>query len=275
MHMGDIMSDRMSAWSNPPLAYALAEVRTERLADIESYQPELAGRLREAFPIQRTTKTMNIVSSGSQLVVQPTTDTAWEYATPDNCIAVIVRASGLVLHATRYDDSKTFFEQLDYVTQVFANEVPFVYVSRLGLRYIDYVVPKKGEVPEAYVDGRLNPDLELEGVEREGVTTTSNSVYQLTNSTVLHLRYMRARGQPELPPDLSALSLENSPLMTKELKSDFPTAVLDIDCHHTYSPVQRLDPAREKEQFQFIYNKLFDAFDAAITNHARVVWGAN
>ena len=269
------MTDRMNAWGNAPLAYALAEVRTERLADIENYQPKLASELREAYPIQRTTKTMSIVSSGTQLSVQPTADTAWEYATPDNRIAVIVRANGLVFHATRYEDSRTFFEQLDYVTRVFTSEVPHVYVNRLGLRYIDFVVPRKGEVPEAYVDGRLNPDLKLEGVKREGVTTTSNSVYQLTSNTVLHLRYTRARGQPELPPDLSGFSLENSLLMTKELKKDFPTAVLDIDCHHTYNPVQNLDPAREKEQFQFIYNKSFDAFEAAITEHARVVWGAS
>lgn len=269
------MTDRMSAWGNAPLAYALAEVRTERIADMEIYQPKLAGKLREEFPIQRTTKTMNIVATGTQLVFQPTADSAWEYATPDNRIAVIARATGIVLHATRYEDSRTFFEQLDYVTRIFANEVPHVFVSRLGLRYFDFVVPGNGEVPEDYIDERLNPDLELEGVTREGVTTTSNSVYQLTSETVLHLRYTRARGQPELPPDLGELSLEKSPHMTKELETDFPTAVLDIDCNHTYTPVQKLDPTRENEQFQFIYNKLFDAFEAAITKRAREVWEAN
>ena len=257
-----------------PLAYALAEVRTERLADIENYQPKLAGKLREAYPIQRTTKSMNIVSSGNQLVVQPSADTAWEYATPDNKIAVSVRTNGLVFHATRYTDSRTFFDQLNHVVCVFTNEIPSIYANRLGLRYIDFVIPKKGDVPESYVNDRLNPDLGLSAV-REGVTSTSGSIYQITDDTVLHVRYTRARGQPELPPDLSGLLLENSPLMTTVLDKDFPTGVLDIDCHHNYKPVQKIDAARVREQFQFIYNKSFDAFEAAITKHARKEWGGN
>lgn len=268
------MTDRLGAWSNAPLAYALAEVRTERLADIERYQPKLAGELREVYPIQRTTKSMSIVSSGAQLMVQPSTDTNWEYATPDNQIGVMLRPNGLVLHATRYKDSKTFFEQLDHVIDIFTNEVPSVYVNRLGLRYIDFIVPQKGEVPETYVNDRLNPDLGL-SKEQDGVTTTSNTIYKIADDTVLHVRYTRARGQPELPPDLSGLVLENSALMTAVLENDFPTGVLDIDCHHSYLPVQKLDPARERVQFQFIYNKSFDAFEAATTEHARDVWGAN
>ena len=267
------MTDRLGAWSNAPLAYAVAEVRTEHLADIEEYQPKLAGKLRGEYPIQRTIQTANLIMSGGQLMPEPSSNTAWEYATPDNRVAVMLRTNGLVLHATRYEDSKTFLAHLEAVVKAFAEEVPSVYVNRLGLRYIDFVLPNTGEAPEAYVDQRLNPNLGLSSTPK-GVTTTSMSAYQMQHDTVLVLRYTRAAGQPELPPDLGVLSLDKSPLMTDNVPEEHPTAVIDVDCYHQYTPVQRLEPEREKYRFSSIYEISFDAFMMAVTDHARNVWGA-
>lgn len=267
------MTDRLGAWTNAPLAYTLAEVRTERLADIEDYQPKLAGKLRDTYPIQRTMKTVNVITSGGQLVSEPSSDTAWEFATPDNRVAVMLRVNGLVLHATRYLDSKTFLTQLGKVVEALEKEVPSVYVNRLGLRYIDFVIPSRGEDPEAYVDGRLNPDIGLSDVA-ERVTTASLSVYQMRSGAVLNLRYTRARGKPELPPDLSVLSLDKSPPMTEKVAKTRPTAVLDIDCHQPYSPVKRLNTSREIDRFVSLREISSNAFTTAITDHARKEWGA-
>lgn len=267
------MTDRLGAWSNAPLAYALAEVRTEHLADIERYQPKFAGRLRREYPIQRTRKMTNIMTSGGQLAPEWASSTAWEYATTDNRVAVILRASGLILHATRYEDSRMFLDQLDEVVGALADIVPSVYVNRLGLRYIDFVLPKTDEAPEDYVDRRLNPDLGL-SQSPEGTTTTSMSAYQMEREITLILRYTRASGQPELPPDLGSLSLEKSPLMADDVPERHPTAVIDVDCSCRYSPVQELEPNRERDRFASIYDTSFDAFMTAITDHARSVWGA-
>ena len=267
------MTDRLGAWSNAPLAYALAEVRTERLADIEDFQAELAGKLRDVYPVQRTTKTINIVSSGTQLVVEASADAAWEFATPDNHVAVILRTNGLVLHATKYEDSQNFLDQLDYAVRVLSKVVSSVYVNRLGLRYIDFVLARSGEEPEIYVHERLNPNLELSDTEKD-VTGTSLSVYRMRNDAVLNVRYTRAQGSPELPPDLSQMSLEKSPPMLEDVAEDQATAVLDIDCHKPYSPVQHLDPDRDIEQFWSIRDIISEAFKIATTDHARKIWGA-
>ena len=268
------MTDRLGAWSNAPLAYTLAEVRTERLADIEEYQSKLAGKLREKYPVQRTMRTTNVIASGSQLVVEPSPDTAWEYATPDNRVAVILRTNGLVLHATRYHDSKSFLCQLHDVVAAFAAEVPAVYVNRLGLRYIDFILPRPQEDPEVYVHQRLNPDIGLSDMT-ESVTTTILSVYRMRSEAVLNLRFTRALGRPELPPDLGVLSLDKSPPMKRNVSKDRPTAVLDTDCHQPYSEVRRLDPARERAAFASLHEISSKAFMTAITAYARKEWGEN
>jgi len=268
------MGDSLGAWGNAPLAYALAEVRTERLADLKNYQPKIAGRLRDEYPVQRASQAVKLVATGTQLVIEPDQDTAWEFATPDNRTAVILRPNGLVLHATAYIDSRDFLARLQRAVGVFAQEIPSIYVNRLGLRYIDFVLPREGEEPEAYVDRRLNPDLGLTK-EASSITATSLAIYRMKSGEQLTLRYIRARGKPEMPPDLGMLSLDPSPLMkATDMKDDQPTAVLDTDCSRTYAPVERLDPGRVQEEFALIYEISFDAFMAAITDHAQNVWGA-
>lgn len=268
------MPDSLGAWTNAPLAYALAEVRTERLADLKTYQPKLAGRLREHYPLQRTMQTAKLVATGMQLLVEAEQDPAWEFASPDNRTALVLRPNGLVLHATAYRDSLTFLGELDRAVKVFAEEVPSVFVARLGLRYVDFVLPRQGESPEDYVDRRLNPDLGLSDAPGD-TNTTSLGVYRMPGGSVLSLRYVRARGKPDLPPDLGVLSLGPSPLMQSGVVSDKqPTALLDFDCNITYERVLRLDPGKLRDQFSAIYDVTFGAFIASITDHARKVWGA-
>ena len=267
------MPDSLSRWKNAPLAYALAEIRTERLADIRGYQPRLAGRFRDEYPVQREMQAARLVMTGKNLLVEGDQDPAWEFATPDNRLAVVLRPTGLILHTTAYQDSRTFLAQLDRAISMFAEEVPSVFVNRLGLRYIDFILPRDGEEPEAYVDPRLNPDLGLSDAG-QGVTATSLAIYRTANGELLSLRYVRARGRPELPPNLGNLSLSPSQLMTEDVQEAKPTALLDIDCNRPYAPVERLDPPKTQAQLTRMYEVVFDAFWKAITPHARTVWGA-
>lgn len=266
------MSDTLGAWRNAPLAYVLTEVRTELLADIKSYQPKIAGRLRDQYPIQRTMHAARIVATGAQMLFEPEQDPAWEFATPDNKMAVIVRSNGVVLHATRYEGSEAFLEKLRHVLTVIAEEVPAVYVNRLGYRYLDFVLPRSEEAPEHYVDRRLDPDLGI-AADNGGTMVTSLAVYPMDRGR-LTLRYTRGKGHPELPPDLGTLSLEPSQLMKKspEIGDSTPTAVLDTDRMLTYSPVCPLDPKSVYDDFTLMRNDIRRAFHAAITDHALKIW---
>ena len=169
----------------------------------EPIQPKLAGdyRFREEYPLQRVLQATRLVATGLQLLVEADQDPAWEFATSDNRTAIILRPNGVVLHATAYRDSRTFLAQLDRVISIFAEEVPSVFSSRLGLRYVDFVLPREGEEPEAYVDRRLNPDLGL-GDPSGGMTATSLAIYRMASGILLTLRYVRARANPNSHPTL-------------------------------------------------------------------------
>ena len=269
------MTERLGAWKNAPLAYVLAEVRTERLADLKTFQPDLAAAFRSEFPIQRTLVTARIIATPAGVPnIEPEQDSAWEFATPDNYVGLIIRPHGFVLHATKYKDHSEFLGRFDRALKLIGEKVPAVYVNRLGLRYVDFVIPRQGEVPEDYVDKRLNPQLDL--VNTSGpVTAMSLAVYPMLNGR-LTLRYIRGAGQPQLPPELSTIALEKSGLMqVAEIDPAQPTAILDIDRTREFSTRELLEPARIRRELQTMRDEISENFKRQIIGkHAREVWGA-
>ena len=180
------MTERLGAWKNAPLAYVLAEVRTEQLADLKNYQAELAAAFRSDFPIQRALVTARIIATTAGAPsVEADQDSAWEFATPDNRVGLILRPYGFVLHATRYRDHSEFLGQFQDALNVIAGKIPSVYVNRLGLRYVDFILPRKGETPENYVDSRLSPELDL-GKIGGPITAMSLTVYPMPSGRLTH-----------------------------------------------------------------------------------------
>jgi len=269
------MTERLGAWKNAPLAYVLAEVRTEQLADLKNYQAELAAAFRSDFPIQRALVTARIIATTAGAPsVEADQDSAWEFATPDNRVGLILRPYGFVLHATRYRDHSEFLGQFQDALNVIAGKIPSVYVNRLGLRYVDFILPRKGETPENYVDSRLSPELDL-GKIGGPITAMSLTVYPMPSGR-LTLRYMRGAGQPQLPPELSTIALEKSALMdAPNIAATQPTAIVDIDRVHDFSIREILEPSRARKEFQGMRDEISEIFkERVITKHARKVWGA-
>lgn len=269
------MIDRLGAWKNAPLAYVLAEVRTEQLADLKTFQPDLAAAFRSQFPIQRSLVTARVVAaSGGAATIEPDQDNAWEFATPDNRVALVLRPHGFVLHATTYQDHKEFLGRFHAALKVIAARVPSVFMSRLGLRYVDFIIPSKGEQPEDFVDKRLNPMLDL-GVTTGIPTAMSFTIYPVDEGR-LTLRYIRGAGHPELPPEFSTIALDKSPLMKDQnVGESQPTAILDIDRVRDFVERRLLDPDFVRSELQGMRDEISETFkDQIITKHARKVWGA-
>ena len=269
------MTQRLGAWKKAPLAYVLAEVRTENLADLKSYESELAAAFRSHFPIQRTLVTARIVvSSGGSPIIEPEQDNAWEFASPDNRVALIIRPQGFVLHATTYKDHADFLGRFQDSLAMIASKVPSIFVNRIGLRYVDFIIPESGETPEQYIEGKLNPFIAMPAAKGTAVAM-SLTVYPMTHGK-LALRYIRGAGQPQLPPDLSTIKLDKSPLMgMMKIESNQDTAIVDIDRTREFAKREPLDPVALRKDFQGIHDEISHLFtEILITKHAKEKWGA-
>jgi len=269
------MTAPLGAWKNAPLAYVLAEVRTEQIADLADFQQSLAAKLRSEYPIQRKLISAKFVATPNGISrFDGDQEQSWEFASPDNHTGIVLRKHGIVLHATKYEGSTDFLGRLRDALTYFAAVIPNVFVNRLGLRYVDFVIPKKDETPKDYIRKELNPDLGL-ALAGASPVTISIARYPVTNGHIL-LRCVMGVGQPELPPDLATFELEKSQLMKVQgLDPSQPTAIIDTDRIREYPTREKLDPGRVYDEFVKMRSEEKLAFRTVITRHALKEWGAN
>lgn len=269
------MSAALGGLPNAPLAYVLAQVRFEPFLEIEKCIPALQTSLRERYP--RFLRTEQVVfqvlpqPEGQPPRMQPASLLRWELGAASNHASVIVQQDSLVLRATEYETYASFGQRWRDVMRRVGEQIPNLFNNRIGLRYINFIVPNPGETPEPYMAERLRCDPEpgLAYQKHRGLTVAE---YHLVRGS-LAVRYSRLTGQPILPPDLESpgsLALEPSAIMQRAVSADQPTAVLDIDRFMPLSMAYGADVLGDL--FEGLHQDIQAAFKALTTEHARAVW---
>lgn len=254
---------------NAPLAYVLAQVRFQLILEIEKFVPELQSALRKGYPRFRTADQAAIQIGPQGLNVQSLGIGRWEFGSPSNHHEVILQNNSLIYHATDYSTYEEFGQQLFNVMVSVGEQIPDMFVERLGLRYIDFIIPKEpDERPEAYVTDQIhcNPYPGVSCSQHTGITMAE---YKLDEG-VLGVRYSRGMGNPGLPQDLGPLSLEPSDVMKRVVLISQETGVLDTD------RIVDLDASYNPEMLSACFSQMHEdvskAFKALTTEHAIAVW---
>jgi uncharacterized protein (TIGR04255 family) len=267
------MSAALGRLPNAPLAYVLAQVRFEPFLEIEKYIPALQTSLRARYP--RFLRTEQVVfqilpqPEEKPPRVQPASLLRWEFGSGSNHAGVIVQQDSLVFHVTAYETHEQFGQAWLWVMSQVRSHIPDLFVNRIGLRYVDFIVPNPDEAPEDYVVDRLRCDPALGEIPCQHHQGLTLAEYRLETG-FLAVRYSRGTGRPTLPPDLSELSLQPSAIMEQRVADDQPTAILDIDRFMALSAAYDVEVLAE--QFEQMHQETSVVFKALTTDHARVVW---
>ena len=200
--------------------------------------------------------------------LQPARLMHWEFGSGSNQTGVLVQQDSLVFHATVYATYATFAQQWLDVMRSVGEQIPNLFAYRIGLRYLNFILPNAGETPEDYVADRLrcDPAPGLPYRNHRGLTAAE---YHLEWG-LLAVRYSRGTGQPSLPPDLAPLALEPSVILQRIVSTEQPTAVLDIDRFVALGAAYDADTLAEP--FGQLHADIQVAFNALATDHARAVW---
>ncbi len=267
------MSAALGRLPNAPLAYVLAQVRFEPFLEIEKHIPALQTSLRARYPrfrrVERVGFEVLLTETTQSPQIQPATNMAqWEFGAAANFEGVIVQQHSLVFHVTAYETHEQFGQAWRWVMNQVGAHIPDLLVNRIGLRYVDFIVPNPDETPEDYVVDRLrcDPTPDIPYQHHQGLTLAE---YRLETG-FLAVRYSRGIGRPTLPPDLSELSLQPSAIMEQRVVDDQPTAVLDIDRFMALSAAY--DAEALADQFGQMHQETSAVFKALTTDHARAVW---
>lgn len=218
----------LGRWSNAPLALVVAQVRFEPHPQFDPQQ--VAGRIQQAtgerYPRLNPLQQFSVILGLGQLGVMPppVVQVGFDLRNDVDNEVVRMQPDALTFMTSAYQDS-THFSDLWRVFMAVLCEDRALTVTRLGLRYVDFIIPSPGHVPEDYF---------LDGLGRSPACLGEQSPVAFTlydfpraDGGQLRLQYGRGFGPPSLPPDLQDSVLPPSSLTTRN--SGDLSAVLDMD----------------------------------------------
>ncbi|WP_197491361.1 TIGR04255 family protein [Methylomonas methanica] len=266
------MSEKMS---NAPVYYALAQVQFNPVAAMAKYVDEVQDILRrEGYTLYepQEIRQLQFIAAAGEAPAEPklTQINTWLITKADRSSGFILGPSSLTYHTTHYETSEEFLPELLHGLKAVHKVVGLDHLSRLGVRYLDAVIPTEGETVELYLASGLR-GVEFGATQRYGL---SESVFEtesgplLSNGTLV-ARVHRATSQLGYPPDLIPNGLV--PMTRFESKSVVSHAIIDTD--HFVEGRMPLDFEQIHAQFVSLHKIIKLAFEATTTDHARkVVW---
>lgn len=251
-----------------PVFYTLAQVQFNPIAQMSDYVARLQERLRRSgFPDFRAENQFELTIrrlDESQPEVQPQQNMRWSFMNTQRTEGYLLLSNALVFHTTIYDTFSVFLQKTISGLSLVHDIVELDYIEKIGLRYLDAVVPMGNDTLQQY----LNPSLlgfsaNLEGRLNHSFTETVTTVEDGT----LVARAVITDGALALSPDLSPLQLE---LQYRFTAINGRNAVLDTD----YFVIKRSSFELKEIEDQLLNSHaiITNAFRISVTDYARERW---
>ncbi len=265
------MSEKLS---NAPVYYALAQAQFNPVAAMAKYVDEVQDRLRQEGytlfePMQETH--LQLATSPGQPPSEPQVahTTSWLIIKSDRTSGFILRPSSITFHTTHYETNEEFIPELLRGLRAVHDVVKLDHVGRLGLRYLDAVLPQEGEVVDQYLaDG-------LHGVKfgAEQKYALNESVFEtesgpLVSKGILISKVYRATATLGFPPDMVPHGL----VLMPRFKVGGPLSHAVIDTDHYVEGRMPLDFDGIESQLKALHGTIKNAFKAITTDYARDQW---
>lgn len=260
----------LGKWPNAPLALVLAQIRFDPEVDTE--YKEVAERLKAAlgdqFPAMKSVRQVTIVlgSAPAQTGESKANDgeVGRDLSSDDNRSALRLQEGVMTYSTSLYEDSPHFLAEWRSMLECLCT-TGGVMVQRLGLRYVDFIVPTAGKVPEDYFKDGFGHSTEVFG----NIAETAFMSHQYSKvDGALRVQYGRGIAKPSLPPDLDGVVQLPPALLEKYTEG--ASAVLDIDRWHM--PSRRMKAEEIANEFQRLRDDICQTFSGIIAREAEAEW---
>lgn len=259
------MSKKMK---NAPIYYALAQVRFNTLAALETYIPPIQERLRKAgYPDFQPTQVATLVLSGQE-VAKPSMATRYVFLNAQKISGFILDQGAITFQTADYDTFDPFLAAFFEGLAILHAEAVLSYSDRVGIRFLDAVCPLTGETMSQYLQPYvLGLSAGLHG--RELVHSLSETRTRSGKTTLVGRAIILRQDQQGIafPQDLQPVPI--TPLdKFKQVKGEY--AVLDNDSW--IEDRQNFDMGAIDTTCRMLHDDVWQSFDLMITPHAKTVW---
>lgn len=263
--------------TNAPVYFTLAQVRHNPVLSLDSYIPGIQESLRKAgYPdFQRG---MSVVfnlgnfapavgGDAKQEQPQQSRIERFMFSNMERTRGFILDPNSLSFQSTEYDTFESFSGAFLMGLGIVHQAVSFGFSERVGIRYLDAVVPIGGEkelpkflVPEVLgLASRLGENVSvLHSFSETQIRTTVGNVLSRT---------IIQNGPLGFPPDLQPIGLKVAERFTKVSGVH---AIIDTDGSHETREAFDLDALKRK--LQALHDEIIKVFQATVTEHALNAW---
>lgn len=261
----------LGKWPNAPLALVLAQVRFDPEIDTEykKVAERLKAALGERLPAMKAVRQVALVfgnTPGPAMQSKPDdVEVGRDLRSDDNRSALRLQDGVMTYTTSLYEDSQHFLAEWRSMLDCLC-AAGGIKVQRLGLRYVDFIIPTGGKVPEDYFKDGFGHLTHVFGEIAQ--TAFMSHEYPRESDGAMRVQFGRGFAPPSLPPDLDG-SILLPPALSRKY-TEGPSAVLDIDRWHIDS--RRLQAAEIADEFQRLRDDICTAFKRIITAEAEAEW---
>lgn len=264
------MTEKMS---NAPVYYALVQAHFNTVA-MKNYVEDIQdGLRRRGYTLFEPLTTMQVKFSDSnnqqQAVPEVARNVAWLITDSERQCGFIIANSSLTFHTTHYKTHHEFIPELIRALEVVHEVVQLDHVTRVGLRYLDAVLPNGTETVDEYLaEGLHGIDLEYKRIQSLHESVFQTSCGPLMSEGIMINRVHRRNGRLGFPPDIQPHNLDVMEKFKNTPESDH--AILDFD-HYAIGKVP-LDFAGLEHQITSLHDGITSAFKTVSSDYARQIW---
>ncbi len=256
---------------NAPVYYALVQARFNPIAAMEKYVGEIQDQLRCKGYTLFERREITQLQLGQQVEPKVNNTTSWLLNKEDKTAGFILDTSSLTFHTTHYETNKEFISELLNGLKIVHQEVKLDHLSRLGLRYLDAILPSSKENVTQY----LVPGLHGINLNQEQLNySLHESIFQTECEPLLKKGKLIVRViqlQSALlgyPPGISPFDLK--PMERFTITQPCSHAIIDTD--HFVEGHLPFDFNKINEQLSSLHKTLKKMFAAITTEYAKSVW---
>lgn len=261
----------LGKWANAPLALVVAQVRFT--ATPETNFRIITNLMQEALG-QRFPDTNNIEqvtffvgSDGAPTIANEANNIGTDIISQDTRTCLRVQDGMLTLTTSIYHNWESFLLDWRKMLEVLCTAGP-VHANRIGLRYLDFILPCTDKIPEDYVVfGIGRPP---EGLEQSPISVSLYE-YEREQEGRLRIQYSRGFGPPSIPPDLQGTAPPAPALLARYLGG--PSAILDMDRFAMLN--RQLSADQLATEFAMLRKDISSTFQRIITPFASSEWQRN
>lgn len=253
-----------------PVYYTIVQAKFNPILALESYLSAIHEPLRRRFPdVQRTTlTTVNLTPAAPPDSVAPQVpvvqSTRFAFCNIEKTACLVLDQGGLTFQTTEYEGFQKFSEDFVLGLRAIDKAVQIIFTDRIGLRYLDAILPKSDDAVNDYLTSSLLGLSETLG----GFLNHSFSETFIRKAEVnIVARAIIQNGRVGLPPDLSQTML---PIAERFQSYEGRHAILDIDS--SIEVRKPFDLTSIEKQLFTIHDEIDQAFHASVTEKALREW---